>query len=112
MSAGEGISGNSSKGRGSQDRRVIRKIFDSAYSPECVENLSDNSRRASFRSSRRGSTRPEAPFERRSCHPGQLPKGAKAIYQTVSLSTPVNKARREGRGCYYTPARMLALLPI
>ena len=37
MSAGEGISGNSSKQRGSEDRRVLRKIFDSVYSPECVE---------------------------------------------------------------------------
>src|SRR5829696_1620561 len=54
------------------------------YSPKCVEKLSDNSRRASFRSSRRGATRPEALFERLSCHPGQLPKGAKANYQTVS----------------------------
>src|SRR5829696_159258 len=39
MSAGEGISGNSSKGRGNEDRRVIRKIFDSAYSPEGVEGV-------------------------------------------------------------------------
>src|SRR5215207_8305236 len=57
------------------------------YSPKCVEKLSDNSRRASFRSSRRGATRPEALFERRSCHPGQLPEGAKANYQTVSRET-------------------------
>jgi hypothetical protein len=37
MSAGEGISGNSLKRRGSEDRRVLRKIFDSAYSPNLVE---------------------------------------------------------------------------
>jgi hypothetical protein len=37
MSAGEGISGNSSKRRGREDRRVLRKIFDSVYSPKCVE---------------------------------------------------------------------------
>src|SRR5215213_2497619 len=39
MSAGEGIFGNSSKRRGSKERRVLRKIFDSVYSPECVERL-------------------------------------------------------------------------
>src|SRR5215217_199562 len=43
MWAGEGISGTSSKRRRSEDRRVIRKIFDSVYSPECVEKLSDRS---------------------------------------------------------------------
>src|SRR5215212_1106840 len=43
MWAGEGISGTSSKRRRSEDRRVIRKIFDSVYSPECVEKLSDKS---------------------------------------------------------------------
>src|SRR5215217_5837387 len=42
MSTGEGISGNSSKRRESEDRRVPRKIFDSAYSPnvgECTSLL-------------------------------------------------------------------------
>jgi hypothetical protein len=37
MSAGEEISGNSSKRRRSEDRRVLRKIFDSAYSPNVGE---------------------------------------------------------------------------
>src|SRR5919112_3686562 len=40
MSTGEGISGNSSKRRGREDRRVHRRILDSAYSPnvgECTQ---------------------------------------------------------------------------
>ncbi len=39
MSADEGISGNSPKRRGSENRRVLRKIFDSLYSPKLVEGV-------------------------------------------------------------------------
>jgi hypothetical protein len=34
---------------------------------------------------------PQAPFGCASCHRTQPPEGANAIYQTVSLRTPVNK---------------------
>src|SRR5215213_7772599 len=64
-----------------------------------------------------GSTRPEAPLSAPFVPPGEIPRGAKAIYQTVSGETVWNVAGRVGlhnfrwrqapKRCSFAPFRRL-----